>query len=222
MANALDLFLTAAAATYNVPEPLPKPVKAVKTPKASKVEGPKRPVGRPRKDSASPTSQAVSSSEPAAPVVNPFAGIEVGSLSPRDFIEALLNAGKKDPAQYQWDQKKAIHAFCGYCHSESFGVQLDNASRRAKVAIHGLGVEKKPNPAITVAGYVKGMPNNVERQRQDLEGRLNLAITTKRENLVKAGDKSLRIEIRKSWAAQAGLEESRIQSIRTQLRAIGF
>ncbi len=227
--NALDLLLVQAAATYSPPEPKAPVVKEPKAPKAVKVEIvtsvaaalPKRGPGRPRKTPQPETVEVKgeeSNDQPKA--ANPLAGIEVGSLTAAQFLTVLHQAGKKDPNQENWDIKKAIHGFCGYHLNQPQGTQLDNAVRVAKTKINGV-IAEKPKPSITVAGYVAGLPDQTKKQVDDLLGRLNLAYDTKKEYLAKAGDKSLPIEVRKSWAAQAGLEQSRVDSIKTQLRALG-
>ncbi len=227
--NALSLLLIQAAASYSPPEPKAKAVKEPKAPKAvkaEKVEGPKRGSGRPRKTPQPETVEVKGEESKDQPqAANPLGGIEVGSLSPEDFIKALHSAGKRDgkltPETEYWDKARAIHGLIGFQISEPLGVQLDNALRRARTKISGV-IAEKPKPAITVAGYVAGLPDQTKKRVEDLLGRLNLAYDTKKDHLAKAGDKSLPIEVRKSWAAQAGLEQSRIDSIKTQLRSLGY
>lgn len=225
--KALDLLLIQAVASYSPPEPKATAVKIVKAPKTPKIEvlvnGVKRGPGRPRKNPITvEATPEVSVDQPKAS--NPLAGIEVGSLTPQTFLTVLHQAGGKGGAgttQENWDIKKAIHGFCGYHLNEPQGTQLDNAVRTAKTKINGI-IAEKPRPSLTVAGYVAGCPDETKKRVNDLTGRLNLAIDAKKEILEKVKDKNLPIEVRKSLAAQAGLEQSRVESIKTQLRALGY
>lgn len=217
--NALDLLLTAAAASYSPPEPKAIAPKAPKAPKAEKVEGPKRGPGRPRKNPETKAEKPSTEEKPQA--TNPLAGIEVGSLSPAQFLTALHQAGKADPNQENWDIKKAIHGFCGYTLSEPQGTQLDNAVRSAKTKINGV-IADKPKPAITVAGYVAGIPNETQKRVDDLRARIDAEVETYQLKRELCQDRSLSIEVRKAHACEAGLANARILSMKAQLRSLGY
>lgn len=113
-----------------------------------------------------------------------------GMIDAPQFIAAMHDAGKVpkvldngttlrvpsgDPIKRRDDERSAIAAFIGYDPRLPHGVQVANATRRAQYQIKpSMGSDRKVCDP-TLSGFVAGMPNDVRRMVDDLQGREALA-----------------------------------------------
>ncbi len=219
----LDSVLAGLVASYDVVvEETPKVAKPRKVreskPRASKAEKAPKTSDAPRK-------------------VVPMTNLpEKGSLNAAGFLLALNQAGKirkanesgvmitvSDPKKERQDQILAIQAFIGYNFSGAHGTQLDMARSAAQRELRPIKAESKV--AVTVAGYVAGMPNATTTKVRDLQARIRLATDTmldQEKEAGKYGEDSETPDAGKyaTHMALAAVESERIQHMRRDLAAI--
>lgn len=141
-------------------------------------------------DLSSLVALAASKAAAKAAVVRAMPNVE----NARAFLIALRNAGKRsnehgvmvgigNPSLIREDEVTAISDFCGYVVRDSHGSQLDSARRLAQKLLAApakdMPKEYRRGVAATVAGYVAGMPDNIERNRASLEAELRQAVDEK-------------------------------------------
>jgi hypothetical protein len=152
------------------------------------------------------------------------------------FLKAMRLAGQRvnqdgkvftDPSKVREDSIAAIHAYCGYDSKRLFGEQ-DAAARTKAQREMGVGKPLKGMTKFeqhranrTLAGWVRGLPNDMAKMVQGLLGRETLAASEMVRHQKDSEDMSRPEEARKLSAGMAAFEEERLSSIRADLIKIG-
>jgi hypothetical protein len=165
-----------------------------------------------------------------------------GSLSAKDFLLAMRNAGRRvnaesgatyiDQREVRNDQIKAIHSFMyevtpqgkvyvGYDPRRDFGSQ-DVASRMlAQRELRGAPkVSHETAPSRTLGGYVAGMPDHKARTLANLQGREQAAVDAMIAHQHDADDMSRSEYERTLSAGLAEAERERLSHIRADIAAL--
>ena len=133
------------------------------------------------------------------------------------FLAAIKVAGMRenehgvktrDFTKVLGDEKEAIRAFCGYFPSLPHGIQLDNATRRAKMLVNPSLGQNRKRVDNTVKGFVAGLPDHEEKRIQDLLARQRLAISEMQD--------------KDSPEPVKTLAEARLIPIQEELDALGY
>ena len=143
----------------------------------------------------------------------------VETLDAPSFVAAMraagMRAGKRDENLVKSDEIKALQSFVGYAFGEPHGTQVDNAKRKALLAIKGTGpnVQKIPPQK---SGFVAGVPNEERKAQLNILGRLNASLQTCQDlrKLIANDPASPKLEERKMFLA---LEEARAAQIRLDM-----
>jgi len=97
--------------------------------------------------------------------------IKAAGMRPNEY-----NVLTRDFTKIKEDEKAALKQYCGY-FAVPHGIQLDNASRRAKMLVNpSLGQDRK-RVDNTVRGFVAGLPDHNQKQIQDLLARERIALS---------------------------------------------
>lgn len=218
MSAAIDSVLSSMVASYNEP---------IETVNGQKLVAYK--ASKPRaKSSAAPISNGSDprgmnvdnfSSAAVGPVVNMTAK---GTYDAKTFSLAMRNAKTRD------ERIAAISGYVGYDARQSYGSQELSAMMKAKREITPIKVDvnepfsrRSAGPVASVAGFVSGMPDNLQAQIQNLVAREKLAVETMIACNKQAEDISLSTDEREVARVKAAIEQERIVSIRKDLAAIG-
>lgn len=108
-----------------------------------------------------------------------------GTINARDFLKAMLNAGRRtdehgmrftDPQEVRNDKIQAIAAFVGYDTRRDFGGQEIDATASAQREIRGYKAtgptrEEQRAASRTLSGFVAGMPQPSQRLLLNLQAR---------------------------------------------------
>ena len=189
-------------ATVTVIETKAKPAKVAKPRKAAKVQAAPSPNG----------SNALSVKTGPATVLPP-----VGSLGPKGFLSMMRSSKTLN------EKILAIHAYCGYDTSGVFGSQEMAAMLKARnelkpVDTSGTTAEERRSAAVSLSGYVAGMPDNSKKILSDLQAR-EINAAEERDSHVKASrNPALTDEERKFHAGMAALEHKRMLNIRAEMK----
>ena len=143
----------------------------------------------------------------------------VETLDAPSFVAAMraagMRAGKRDENLVKSDEIKALQSFVGYAFGEPHGTQVDNAKRKALLAIKGTGPNvQKISPQ--KSGFVAGVPNEERKAQLNILGRLNASLQTCQDlrKLIANDPASPKLEERKMFLA---LEEARAAQIRLDM-----
>lgn len=114
---------------------------------------------------------------------------------------------------------EAINRFVGYSAGRwTHGLQLDNARRLANAAIRPVKAAVQPYKAgVSVAGFIAGIPDYIEKAIADLRGRERSTLDTMSFLLTKINDLSLPREERDRFDALCEVEAARCDAIRQDL-----
>lgn len=215
VAMILDSVIGTLVSSYDAKPEAPKAskvrAKAPKAPRTAKAE--KAPVAAPRK------------------IVATIPVPAVGTLDAAGFLLAIRQAGKirkandagvmitiNDPAKEKADQIQAIAAFVGYDFSGAHGVQLDTARRTAQFNLRPVKADSKV--AVTVKGFVAGMPNGTAKVVNDLRARIRLATDTMLDHEKEAEKHETDSAEHATHMALATVESERIAHMRRDLANI--
>lgn len=109
-----------------------------------------------------------------------------GTIDAVQFLKGLAPCGKRPNANgvmvYQNadikrdDEMRLVSSYCGWNPRELHGVQLENATRKARLTLKPVtGKEYKRGVSATMAGYIAGLPDHQQKLIQDLLAREQLA-----------------------------------------------
>lgn len=219
MSNAHDLALAMMLASYVTEEPASKTratVALVKsaTVKASKVEAPSVPSDNGRKAEGMPTVSDLP--KPGTLTAEQFIAIANGANVSWHWEENPTTRTTPRQGADRDQMIRAIAGYVGYDPTRNFGDQEVFARRKAQQEImpHLRPVFTKP--AMSVAGYIAGMPDERAKRLGDLRGRERLAVDTMLEH-EKAASEATTEQDRKVQLALAQVERERLANIRKDL-----
>ena len=162
----------------------------------------------------------------------------VQELTAKEFLEALRNAGVREVSSpdgkvikqrikdnVRKDQIAAINKYVGYNNQDNLGSQLMNAEAKAKremsaqPAYDGPSRQEQRRLNASVAGYVSGVPDAVQRRLNDLLTRERLIVEKMCEledKCVKSADASMRLQLK----GEANVERERLEHVRKQIEQL--
>jgi hypothetical protein len=169
-------------------------------------------------------------------MVNGMVLPDPGTLSPREFLLAMRNAGKRrtaegltytDPAEVRNDQIVAIAGYVGYDTYADFGSQELAAKLKANSALRNDPIDRSEwrrngTPRNKPEGQVFGMPDMLARRQFNLEAQERLAAKNlaAHRNAFLAATKAGKSEQAAEAQVMMDLEEQRIAQIRADLRRL--
>lgn len=137
----------------------------------------------------------------------------VVSLNAKGFMVAIRNARSRD------EKISAINSYCGYNHAAQFADQELAATMQAKREINPIKIVETEKKRVST-GYVKGLPDTVNRRIQDLLGREKLTVEQRSDDVRQARNKDLSWEERHFHMAKARQENTRLLHIRQEINQL--
>jgi len=137
------------------------PAPSVPGAKGTKVKAPK--VSKPRTPKANKGEVSANAAKPATTPHVPQFAYPANSVGAEGFFSLLRKA------RCMADERNACNAYLGYSDHEAHGTQVDNCRRAATLALNSHLGHKTARS--TVAGYIKGMPQTVQRDIDNLLAR---------------------------------------------------
>ena len=182
----------------------------------------KRPVGRPRKEQATalpnqageiklPQETKAENSEPKVRVSVPSIPLPpVGSLDAKGYLKASVRARTRD------ERIQAIAGFIGWDHAIPLGIQEFQAKSKAQRELHPVSADGPSREEIKqaqreVKGWVPGLPDLYQKNLENCQGRISMAIDSAKEHRKQANELSGPPKDLHSGLAE--LEEERISFI---------
>jgi hypothetical protein len=217
-ADSVDALIARLTSTYiqpSLPTPAPKMVKVVKkgTSKLAQVKADKV-----AQEASAPTKSQ--DPRPLVTLVLPTPPHKDHHLSPaaaKDYMVAMSRTMTRD------ERILTIAAYIGYDVHESYGSQELAANMAARRTLKPVVPFSAPvGSAVTLRGYVSGIPDMNARRLADLQGRQQYAveeIISLRKQSVACMEKG-DTENATHFATMAALEEQRLHQIRTDLATL--
>ena len=145
----------------------------------------------------------------------------IAKLDGKGFLVAMRNAKTRE------ERIGIITAYTGYDNAQNYGSQLLVAEMKAKKELRvgpipGPSREEQRSAWRSASGFVAGIPDNAQKQLNDLLGREKVAAEALIQHTKDSTDLKRSSDDRTLSKGLADFEKDRLEHIRSDLKALGF